>query len=161
MDPCWLFINLSAQKQIYIILRKNTHSVLRSLQMSILNHIILEVHLKAQHDWVRTSCHAHNSFIKHGVCYYPHVTGESEILAQSCLTLCDPMDHKPARLLCPWNSPGKNTGVGCHFLLQGIFPTQELNPDLLHCRWTLYHLSHQGMSQLRKPKMLRDINRLT
>ena len=37
----------------------------------------------------------------------------------------------PARLLCPWNSPGKNTGVGCHFLLQGVFLIQELNLDLL------------------------------
>ena len=40
---------------------------------------------------------------------------------------------QPARLLCPWDSPGKNIGVGCHFLLQGIFPTQESNPGLLHC----------------------------
>ena len=38
---------------------------------------------------------------------------------------------KPTRLLCPWNSPGKNTGVGCHALLQGIFPAQGLNPHLL------------------------------
>ena len=38
------------------------------------------------------------------------------------------------RLLCPWDSPGKNTGVCCHFLLQGIFLTQGLNPGLLHCR---------------------------
>ena len=38
--------------------------------------------------------------------------------------------------------PGQNTGVGCHFLLQGIFPTQGLNPGLLHCRHILYHLSH-------------------
>ena len=37
---------------------------------------------------------------------------------QSCLTLCDPIDGKPTRLPCPWDSPGKNTGVGCHFLLQ-------------------------------------------
>ena len=49
----------------------------------------------------------------------------------------------PARLLCPWDSPGKNTGVGCHALLQGIFPTQGLNPGLLHYRQILYHLSHQ------------------
>ena len=42
------------------------------------------------------------------------------------------------------DSPGQNTGVGCHALLQGIFPTQRSNPDLLHCRWVLYHLSHQG-----------------
>ena len=40
---------------------------------------------------------------------------------------------QPARLLCPWDSPGRNTGVGCHSFLQGIFLTQELNPGLLHC----------------------------
>ena len=51
---------------------------------------------------------------------------------------------QPTRLLCPWDSPGKNTGVGCHFLLQRIFPTQGMNPDLLHYRQILYHLSHQG-----------------
>ena len=42
---------------------------------------------------------------------------------------------------------GKNTGVGCHSLLQGIVPTQELNPVLLHCRQILYHLSHQETHQ--------------
>ena len=41
------------------------------------------------------------------------------------------------------NSPGKNTGMDCHSLLQGIFPTQRSNWGLLHCRWTLYHLCHQ------------------
>ena len=49
-------------------------------------------------------------------------------------------------LLCPWDFLGKSTGVGCHFLLQRIFPTQESNPGLLHCRQTLYHLSHQGIA---------------
>ena len=48
---------------------------------------------------------------------------------------------EPARLLCPWDCPGKNTGVDCGFLLQGIFLTQELNPGLLHCRRILYWLS--------------------
>ena len=53
----------------------------------------------------------------------------------------------PTRLLCPWNFPGKNTGVGCHFLLQGIFPSQGTNPSLL---WLLHwptdslSLSHLG-----------------
>ena len=42
----------------------------------------------------------------------------------------------------PWDFLGKNTGVGCHSLLQGIFPAQGLNPGLRHCRQTLYHLSH-------------------
>ena len=50
---------------------------------------------------------------------------------QSCSTLCNAM-AEPTSLLCPWDSPGKNTGVGYHALLQGIFPTQELNPHLLH-----------------------------
>ena len=43
------------------------------------------------------------------------------LVTQSCPTLCDPMVCSPPRLLCPWNSPGKNTAVGCHFLLQGIY----------------------------------------
>ena len=51
---------------------------------------------------------------------------------------------KPARLLHPWNSPGKNTGVGCHSFLQEIFLTQGSNPGIPHCRQILYRLSHQG-----------------
>ena len=50
---------------------------------------------------------------------------------QSCSTLCDPYGLKPTRLLCPWDSPGKNTGVGCYFLLQGIFLTKGSNLNLL------------------------------
>ena len=53
-----------------------------------------------------------------------------------------PHGLSPIRLLRPWDSPGKNTGVGCHFLHQ-IFPTQELNLGLPHCTQTPYHLSHQ------------------
>ena len=53
-----------------------------------------------------------------------------------------PSGLQPARLLCPWDSSGKNTGVDCHALLQGIFPTQGSNPGLPHCRQILYHLSH-------------------
>ena len=55
----------------------------------------------------------------------------------ACVTL-------PTRLLHAWDFPGKGTGVGCHFLLQGIFLTQGMNTGLPHCRQTLYHLSHQG-----------------
>ena len=55
---------------------------------------------------------------------------------------------QPARLLCPWNCPGKNTGVGCHALLQGIFPTQVSKPCLPHCRQILYHLSYPGSPEL-------------
>ena len=54
-----------------------------------------------------------------------------------------PHGLQPARLLCPWNSPGKNTGVGSHSLLQGISPTQRSNSVLPHCRRILYHLNYQ------------------
>ena len=51
---------------------------------------------------------------------------------------------QPCGLYSPWDSPGQNTGVGSLSLLQGIFPTQGLNPSLLHCRQILYCLTHQG-----------------
>ena len=63
-----------------------------------------------------------------------------DLVTNSCPTL--EILQWPARFLCPRDSPGKNTGVGCHSLLQGIFPTQGSNPGLPHCRWILYHLSH-------------------
>ena len=88
------------------------------------------------------------------------------LVTKSYPTLCDPMDcslgllHcrqtlyclsykgklklQPARLLCPWNFPGKNTGVGCRFLVQRIFPTQGLNPHLLRWQAGSLPLSHQG-----------------
>ena len=50
--------------------------------------------------------------------------------AQSRLILCDPLDCSSAGLLCPWDSPGRNTGVGCRALLQGVFPTQGSNLHL-------------------------------
>ena len=52
------------------------------------------------------------------------------LVAQSCPTLCHDVDFSTPRLLCPWNSPSKNTGVGSYFLLQGIFLTQGSNPAL-------------------------------
>ena len=53
------------------------------------------------------------------------------LFAKSYLTLLTPHGLQPARLLCPWDFPGKNTGEGCHFLLQGIFPILGLNLCLL------------------------------
>ena len=62
------------------------------------------------------------------------------LVTQSCLTLCDPMDCSPPGSYVHRDSPGKNTGVGCH-VLQRMFSTQELNWDLFHCRRILYQLS--------------------
>ena len=63
---------------------------------------------------------------------------------QSCPNLCNPMSCSPPGSSVHGYSPGKNIGVGCHTLLQGIIPTQGSNTDLWHCRWILYHLNHQG-----------------
>ena len=82
-------------------------------------------------------------------CFSFHLCTRIKIVIQSCLTLCDPMDRSPPRLLCPWDFPGKNTGLGSHSLLQGIFPTQELNLSLLPCRRILYHLSRHQTSPTR------------
>ena len=63
------------------------------------------------------------------------------LVAQSCLTLCNPMDSSLPGSSGHGASPSKNTGVGCRALLQGIF--QGSNPGLPHCSWILYCLSHQ------------------
>ena len=63
---------------------------------------------------------------------------------QSCLTFSDPMDCSPPVSSIHWDSPGKNTGVDCLALLQGIFPSQGSNPGLPHCRRILYQLSYKN-----------------
>ena len=65
------------------------------------------------------------------------------LVTHSCLTLCKPMDCRSPGSSVHGDSPGKNTGVGCHALLQGIFPTQGSNTGLTHCRGILYCLSHE------------------
>ena len=73
-----------------------------------------------------------------------HRLSESESdVAQPGPTLCDPVDCSQPCSSIHGIFPGKNTGVGCHFLLQGIFPTQGLSPGCPHCKQMLYRLSHQ------------------
>ena len=69
-----------------------------------------------------------------------------------CPSLLQSHGLQPTRLLCPWDFPGKNTGGGCHALLQGIVPTQELNLCFLYCRRPL-PLSHLG-------RPMEDVHRL-
>ena len=57
----------------------------------------------------------------------------ASVVSNSCAVDCSLSGFS----LCPWDSPGKNTGAGCHALLQGVFPTQGSNPELLHCRQSL------------------------
>ena len=89
---------------------------------------------------------------------------KEEILPQLTLTLCDPMDCSLPDFTIHGIFPGRSAGVGCHFLLQGIFPTQGLNPGLPHCRQMCYHLSHQGSHYkfsiiIKKKKKLTHENR--
>ena len=95
--------------------------------------------------------HVHGLLWSHGL---SSLLRQMTLLSLACLTLLfyfivcvspsvmsnslRPHRLRSARLLCPWNSPGKNTGVGCHTLIQGIFPIQGLNPCILHCRQILY-----------------------
>ena len=70
------------------------------------------------------------------------------LVTQSCVTLCDPMDCSPPGSFVHGDSTGKNTGVGCHALLQGILPTQGSNPGLPHREQIFYSLSHQGSPRI-------------
>ena len=67
-------------------------------------------------------------------------------VSESHLVMSDSL--QPHGLYSPWNSPGENTGVGSFSLLQGIFPTQGLNPRLPYCRWIFYQLSHKGSPRI-------------
>ena len=83
-------------------------------------------------------CCSHNTSSATAI-YYP-VCVSHLVVSDSLQT----QGVQSTRLLHPWDFPSKNTGVGCHSLLQGIFLTQGSNLGLLHCRQTVYHQSHQG-----------------
>ena len=83
------------------------------------------------------SIHTNKTYFKSWLCLFGQCVSHS-VVSDSLR----PHGLWPAGLLCPWDSPGKNTGVGCHSLLQRIFPTQGSNPGLLHCRQILYRLSY-------------------
>ena len=81
---------------------------------------------------------------------------ESEGENISCSDVFGSLQHHglwPTTLLCPWDSPGKNTGVGWHFLFQGIFLTQGSNVVLLNYRQIVYCLSHQERELAPAPKV--------
>ena len=67
------------------------------------------------------------------------------LVSELCPTLCDPTDCSPPGSSVQGETPGKNTTVGCHALLQGVFPSHGLNPGIPHHRQIIYCLSHQGM----------------
>ena len=73
------------------------------------------------------------------MCVYIHTHTYIHVLSHSVMSL-QPHGLQPTRCLCPRNSAGKNIGVGCHPLLQGIFPTQGLNLGLLYCKQILLYI---------------------
>ena len=89
-------------------------------------------------------CHFLPLYERESVIHFKFRALRIVLVPQSCLTLCDPTGCKPPGSSVPGDSLGKNTGVGCHFLVQGIFPTEGSSSGLPHCRQILYHLSHQG-----------------
>ena len=84
-------------------------------------------------------------YIRPEGCQFVTFTMKEKVKSLSrVLLFATPWTVACTRLLHPWDFLGKTTGVGCHFLLQGIFLTQGSNPGLPHCRQTLYRLNHQG-----------------
>ena len=79
-------------------------------------------------------------------CRYNAGTAHSVKWSESCSVVSNSL--QPRGLYSPWNSPGHNTGGGSLSFLQGIFPTQESNPGLPHCRKILYQLSHKGSPRI-------------
>ena len=157
-----VFVRLLPSPSSYCLLRAYTlrhfgHALLFLTPWTVACHVSLSVGFSRQEYWSMLPCPPAGDLPDPGVepvsLVSPALAGGfftiSDTLfffsfAQSCLTLCDPMDCSPPGPSVHWDSPGKNTGVGCHALLQGIFPTLGSNPDLKHCRQILYRLSHQG-----------------
>ena len=81
---------------------------------------------------------AHGQVISHGICFFVCLSHSG------VLDSLQPHGLYLARVLCPWDFPGTNTDVGCHFLLQWIFQTQRSNPGLSHCRQILLLSEPQG-----------------
>ena len=116
-----LFLSLKVSELFSV--SKNNQSLFLSLSISL------------------THAHTHSHTHTHLSCYSTLFV--VVLVVKSCWTL-QPHRLQPARLLCSWDFPGKNTGVVCHFLLQGIFLTQGSNPCLLLCQADSFALSHQG-----------------
>ena len=113
--------------------------------------------------WKQPKCPSTDEWIKDMWYIYNEIFSS---VAQSCSTVCNPMNHRkwsesrsvmsvslqPHGLYSSWNSPGQNTGVGSLSLLQGLFPTQGLNPGLPHCRWIYYQMSDKGICKIQEFK---------
>ena len=118
--------------------------------MCVYAYICMYIHM---HIYIYTHAYVYIYYIVKHVCGYMHTYIHTHtyiwsekvkvLVTESCPILCNPMDCRPPGS-CVYDSPGKNIGMGCHFLLQGIFLIQGSNSGFLCCRQILYSLSHQG-----------------
>ena len=138
MKASWGFLEaqlvknlLAMQETLVGFLGRNDSEVKTSININ--TFLPLECQFRKKRDCVLfTNIFQGSRILLFNMCVYV-------LFTQFSLTL-----HDPAGLLCPWNSPGKCIGGGCHSFLQGIFLSQGLNACFLHCMQILYHLSHQG-----------------
>ena len=122
-------------------------------------HAVQEAIVRRGHgtkDWFKIEKGVHQGCILSSCFFNTRVQFSS--VTQSCPTLCDPVNCSPPGSSVLGNFPGKSAGVGCHFLPQGIFLTQGLNPGLPHWRQTLYRLNHQElfirMAEQKDPELI-------
>ena len=128
------------------------HVDFQDLTLALFSSIYHNTHIKL---FVPTTLNSWNYLDIHGHSpLYLESESESEVVSDSLR----PYGLLPIRLLRPWDFPGKSTGVDCHFLLQGIFPTQESNAGLLHCRQILSQLSYKGSPNSQSYHSPKDIN---
>ena len=90
-----------------------------------------------------------------------HLKVELCLDVQSCLTLCNSMDCSPLGSSVHGDSTGRNTGMGCHALLRGVFSTQGSNPGLPYCGQILYHPSHQGSPKVQLRRIYFQVDVVT
>ena len=140
----WLYKARTAGKE-YVVWQNKEFNMICITSEIHLNHLG-EVIEKAVYIWILSS--RHNSEI------YSSAAGV-KVKSLSRVQLFATQWTVAYRLWSLWDFPGKNTGVGCHFLLQGIFPAQGSKPSLLHCRQMLYRLS-QLLCRYIKSDLLRD-----
>ena len=122
--------------QCYISIHLQWYSIFLSYFLNVCMYMCVYIYT---HTYVYLCIYSmHGCIIYVFVCVHHSVTSNSS----------QPHGWWPARLLCPWDLSGKNTGVGSHSLVQRIFPTRRSKRGLLDCRQILDHLSHQGSPAL-------------
>ena len=138
---CFTAIHLFLKPSAYFFFCIKQITVLVGFYLFTLQPLIfLQVHMAVMHDsYEQSASYVPGIVLSSGAELFKKqlFVLQCVLVAQSSPTLCNTMELQPARLLCPWNSPGKNTGVGCQALLQGIYPTQGSNLGLSHCRHVL------------------------